>query len=109
VQATKTHKKNRILVIQTNVFKNTKSERQRQYDKRSLRRNRSLCRKIASRRKIQTRLLKENNFFLQKNSGGMEGKEVTGVIPEEEQQNFLKDRKISKYVFRIASLNTTRL
>jgi hypothetical protein len=49
------------------------------------------------------RLLKENNFFLQKNSGGMEGKEVTGIIPEKEQQNFLKDRKISKHVFRTAS------
>jgi len=33
----------------------------------------------------------------------MEDKEVTGVIPEEEQQNFLKDRKMTKHVFRRAS------
>jgi hypothetical protein len=59
--------------------------------------------KIRSKRKIQTRLLREDNFFLQKNSGEMEGKEVTGVIPGEEQQNFLKDRSISKHVFRTAS------
>ena len=90
-------------MTQTSVFKNTESERQRQYDKRCLRRNRSICRKIRIKRKIQTRLLRENNFFfLQKNSGGMEGKEVTGVIPEEEKQNFLKGRKISKHVFRTA-------
>jgi len=33
----------------------------------------------------------------------MEGKDVTGVSPEEEQQNFLKDRKMTKHVFRTAS------
>jgi hypothetical protein len=40
---------------------------------------------------------------LQKNIGEMEGQEVTGVIPEEEQQNFLKDRKITKHVFGTSS------
>jgi hypothetical protein len=33
----------------------------------------------------------------------MEDKEVTGVIPKEEQQNFLKDREIVKHVSRTAS------
>jgi hypothetical protein len=33
----------------------------------------------------------------------MEGKEVTGVISEEEQQNFLKDRGKTKHVSRTAS------
>jgi hypothetical protein len=53
-------------------------------------------------KKIQTWLLGKNNFFGQKNNGGMGGKEVTGVIREEEQQNFLKDKKITKQTFRRA-------
>jgi hypothetical protein len=40
---------------------------------------------------------------LEKNTGGVEDKEVTGVIPEEEQQNFLKNREITKHVSRTAS------
>ena len=97
------HRKNRTFVTETSVLKNKQNERQRQYDKRSLRRNRSLCPKIRSKREIQTKLRGGKQIFLEKNTGGVEDKEVTGVIPEEEQQNFLKNREITKHVSRTAS------
>jgi hypothetical protein len=46
-----THTKNRTFVTETSVFKNKQNERQRQYGKRCLRRNRSLCKKNAKQRK----------------------------------------------------------